>query len=79
MLRIYMSELDMLRDENTRLRAAWKAVSRCKLTLDQVDEIRLRHSNGEPATRLAKEFHVNRATIGKIVHGQSWRVPEAQP
>lgn len=45
---------------------------RAKLTPEQVSEIIARHSAGETARGLAKEFGVGETAVGKIVRGERW-------
>lgn len=44
-----------------------------KLTEDGVREIRIRLSNGEPQTEIAKDYDVSHKTISKIHVGETWR------
>ena len=44
-----------------------------KLTEAQVFEIRFRHTAGELAVQLAREFQMSRANIGRIIHRKIWR------
>lgn len=44
-----------------------------KLTRDQVEQIRLRFSNGESKTKLGSAFGVDRSTIAQVVTGRTWR------
>jgi len=44
-----------------------------QLTEEKVIEIRIRYANGETATSLSEEFHVNNATITEICRGNKWK------
>lgn len=46
---------------------------RAKLTVDKVKSIRQRVANGEPQAAIAREFGMGTATIGSIVHMQTWK------
>jgi hypothetical protein len=48
-----------------------------RLTWAQVREIRDRCSLGETWAALAREFGVSIRAVGDIVHGQTWKEPEA--
>ena len=44
-----------------------------KLTNNKVNEIRARWLDGEPMSKLGREFGVARQTISMIVHNRKWR------
>jgi IS30 family transposase len=46
--------------------------SKAKLTEGDVENIRRRAENGEVLRILAKEFHVNKSTIERIVKRHTW-------
>lgn len=45
-----------------------------KMTWEKVDEIRLRHANGESQDELARAFNVSRPTIHYIVRYKTWKL-----
>lgn len=52
-----------------------------KLTQTAVDQIRMKRKEGRTLESIAKEFGVNKRTVGRIVHGLTWRhsAPKAVP
>ena len=50
-----------------------------KLSWQQVEEIRLRASKGEPRTQIASFYGVDRSMIWRIVRGLAWKHVEASP
>lgn len=44
----------------------------CKLSENQVADIRLRHSNGEKQNRLSLEFGISKSSVNRIVNMESW-------
>ena len=67
------SDLDNSRDKYSRGRGVLgQRHGLCKLTADQVLEIRRRRACGEKITHLAKEFGVSRETTSHIIHRRHW-------
>jgi hypothetical protein len=46
---------------------------RCKLTLNQVAQIRRRSGAGEPTLQIAKKFRITRQHVWRIVMGWQWK------
>ena len=59
------------RNHGTHLRG--ETVPTAKLTWPKVRTIRQRHTQGETATGLAREFGVSPATIDCVVHHHTWK------
>lgn len=69
------TQLDNVRDRDSRNRriAPWgESNGQSKLTEEEVAQILDAHSKGENQVQLGKRFGVDRATVGRIVRGQSW-------
>lgn len=43
-----------------------------KLTDERVSEIRNRHSNGESASHLSREFGIHSSQVSRIINGKAW-------
>lgn len=58
---------DNMRDASSKM-----LLPQAKITPDQVAEIYMRIVNGEPMTRIARDYNVRTTTINSIKSGQSW-------
>lgn len=63
-----MRERKRCTPQTNRFDGSWKS----KLSLDDVNEIRVAHLLGVAQTTLAKLFNVTTANIGRILAGQTW-------
>lgn len=72
------TNLDNNRDMAMKKRAVGRkgdSSPRAKLTWDKVSEIRHRYADGGiTRTKLAKEYNVSKATVGRIIEGRTWKV-----
>lgn len=69
------SQDDNVRDMENKKRSRHPSGAdhgRAKLTVEQVHEIRTRHSNGEAIRALARAFGVSPPSISRIVRGVGW-------
>jgi hypothetical protein len=65
---------DNTADRNAKGRQAkGEQTNHNKLTAEQVQELRRRHSQGEIVHHLAQEFRIRDASVWKIVRRQSWK------
>lgn len=67
-------------DKINRERGNWQKGSRvtcAKLTEKTVIEARTRYARNERLVDLAAEFNVSRGTLGKAIHGETWKHVQA--
>ena len=66
-------ELKGLPLDAPRVRDGGKAADNCKLTVEQVREIRRRHQAGEDRWKIAADFGVGVHTVTRIGNRQAWK------
>jgi len=58
-----------------RLPGKKRGAKSIRLSPSQAQELRQRYAAGEHISALAREFHISRKTMGRIVHSLSWKAP----